>query len=632
MGIKIIDFKATKTHCKPREKVVLSWIVKNANCISIKGNNQEEIDVTNKNDLVVAPTDTAQYELTAYEKEDKSDIKPISQNIKIVVIKPVKIKSFKANKEKIVETQKVILSWKVENAKNISLLPLHKNVTQLEQTELFPQQTTTYILKVSNEVSAEEKEVAVCVLPFPFENKISLPQMPTIDISLPDLNLDTSFTSCKLTDIENNKQFLSQLKEIYTQLNNSLKDVLKVPSKIDLSFDKLNNYENNINNNKSNRMKLIKKLFKPKVIQIGVGGYSSCGKTVLIDAMFAALDKDGFPKYLPNTFVNSKYLSVADDIFDGKYKDYGGIRKNVTTYFHSDNKTTDDGKWNCNMFWAKLKANKGCILLIRNLPGEMFNEYFNGEYFGGKESIDSIFNTFISQNKEYKTKYKHFFDYSAFRDETENKIKSFKDVFVEYIKNNYDEIFKHDNFKFVMNDFFAYLFYKSSDTVIRCIKSANRSDDEDKVNIDMMNYGGTKSNDYFCMTQIDRIMLKKGEVNLLKENFEQYAETMSKIYDDIDNETFEQIEKDKWNHKGVDIDNRLPYFTSVAFNIEQNNFLNFEGEKNAIDKWERTINYQRTSLGVIELALNILKRHNVKLKGLPRLDNTKYGSFLERKG
>jgi hypothetical protein len=104
--------------------------------------------------LEVVQTITTQYELTAY---TLNDLYSTRKKVQVTVIKPVQILYFQPNKDRIIESQKIILTWQVTNAKKVILLPLQKDVTKLNQIELLPTQTGNYCLQASNELFTEEK-------------------------------------------------------------------------------------------------------------------------------------------------------------------------------------------------------------------------------------------------------------------------------------------------------------------------------------------------------------------------------------------------------------------------------------------------------------------------------------------
>jgi acyl carrier protein len=146
-------------------------------------------------------------------------------------------------------------------------------------------------------------------------------------------------------------------------------------------------------------------------------------------------------------------------------------------------------------------------------------------------------------------------------------------------------------------------------------------------------------NDYICITQFDRILKNKTHFNFKidGEKWIHYAKSMSEIYNDIVEENFTIIEKEKWkNSKPQKLTQIMPYISSVAFHYGDNNFWGFkdvEGDKDVEKKWSLDQNQYRTSLGVVELVSNILRRYNIKLP-LPSLtdDNVakEYNEFIKR--
>lgn len=224
---QITDFKATETHIKSGEKLVLSWNVTDANRVTIKYD-KKEIDISNKCDLEVKPTNTTQYELVAY---TTNDLYSISQKIIVEIVKPVQILYFQTSKERVVESDKILLTWRVTNAKKIVLLPLQKDVTKLNQIEILPTQTGEYSLQVSNEIFTEEKSISVYVHKLPEINKISLPEIPAFNINLPNVSFDTTFKHSILKQMQKatwyNNLFSMQFKMMYTFINSLLTDFSK---------------------------------------------------------------------------------------------------------------------------------------------------------------------------------------------------------------------------------------------------------------------------------------------------------------------------------------------------------------------------------------------------------------------
>jgi hypothetical protein len=229
---QITEFKSTQTHIKLGEQVVLLWNVSDANRVTVKCKNKE-IDVTHKNDLEVTPNNTTHYELIAY---TVNDLHTTSKKIKVVVVKPVQILSFKVNKERIFESYKILLEWQVTNATQVLLLPVQKDITGINEIELLPTQTTTYTLQASNEIFTEETNLSVYVHPLPVISKISFPEMPAFNIPVPDLSFDTSYKQTIIKHIEEaawyNKLFSLQFTAIYVLFNNMYNNITQQISKI----------------------------------------------------------------------------------------------------------------------------------------------------------------------------------------------------------------------------------------------------------------------------------------------------------------------------------------------------------------------------------------------------------------
>ena len=118
------------------------------------------------------------------------------QSIDVHVMLPVKIKSFKANKDYIVESDKVELTWDVENADSVILYPFARDVLSFNRYEVAPSRTTEYRLEARNMISKEEAVIAVGVRTLP---KIDVEFADAISkIELPSCNVDLSFISSSM--------------------------------------------------------------------------------------------------------------------------------------------------------------------------------------------------------------------------------------------------------------------------------------------------------------------------------------------------------------------------------------------------------------------------------------------------
>lgn len=398
------------------------------------------------------------------------------------------------------------------------------------------------------------------------------------------------------------------------------------------------------------------KLFshKPDVIQIGVGGYSSSGKTVLIDALFSIFDTNAIPQYMPKNHAGvfldaSEYLPA--------YSSHSVLRAQVSNYFHEDHATTDEGKWNENTHCAKLHfSGKKKIILIRNIPGEMFSVYC--QQIGNEhKSLKTRFQEFLSVNKSYKKTIKKLFKFQIRSNDSEqkriieNELNKIREAFFQFI--NLTTYTPADAIPKIEKNFFAFLFYFTADINIYCIKSKDLTDDEIRVANDNINNSFSSESDInnfvVCYTQFDRILSEKklpdtttpassvenGKPTLKEQLLElfgakkranslsngannditNYWQTMNKFYEDVEKSEHKIIAQNDWNRiKSITGNGRYNWFyTSVAYNFKKEKFLDFQNQTlSTSDKWELANNNDRTPIGVLEVLLYILRRNGFK--------------------
>lgn len=395
------------------------------------------------------------------------------------------------------------------------------------------------------------------------------------------------------------------------------------------------------------------KLFssKPDVIQIGIGGYSSSGKTVLIDALFSIFDTNAVPQYMPKNHAGvfldaSEYLPA--------YSNHSDLRAHVSNYFHQDHATIDEGKWNENTHCAKLHfSGKKKIILIRNIPGEMFSVYCQ-QMGNENKSLKTRFKEFISANKGYKKTIKKLFKFQISPKNLEHKsiietaLNEIKDAFFQYI--NLTNYTPADAIPKIEKNFFAFLFYFTADINVYCIKSKDLTEEEIKVANDNINNSFSSENDIsnfiVCYTQFDRILSVKKLPDIAPEHIPNdensgskflkllgvkkqansssngtaneitnYWLTMNKFYEDVEKSEHKMIAQNDWNSiKSITGNGRYNWFyTSVAYNFNQNKFLDFQNQTAAaLDTWKIENNNERTPIGVLEMLLYILRRNGFK--------------------
>lgn len=445
-------------------------------------------------------------------------------------------------------------------------------------------------------------------------------------------------------------------------------------------------------NNKDSRIKKIShkmiKFFsrKPDVIQIGVGGFSSSGKTVLIDALFSFFDNKHIPGYIPPNFTGG-FFKEETNPFEGVYTDYYSLRLNVSSSFHKpDNATLDDGTWNAHTHHIYLSfCGKKKLILIRNLPGEMFRIYFEQQPNAFNKSLKILFDEFIKSSNKYRNVYRSLFKDASqhTQHDIEKKMTEIRDAFANKLQSL--NMKAGSDIEEVKTNFFGFLFYVTSDFNVYCIKSKGRrgenDDDSDKSNKEIKNiYHGIESDKgerfIICITQFDRILktnneLPKSEVdnpkstsiNIVQKVKKSLLETigdkkrkepsdknnnnelakywlsMNALYRDIEQKETKLIKEEEWKKLNDLIgETRYNLFTtSVAYNFSASKFFKFrdqdaEGSQTSGDVWKEELNGRRTPVGVLELVLYILKKSGFDLKksGLPLPQMIEYDAVIRK--
>jgi len=181
----IKSFSSSHSQIRSGQEIKLKWDIRNvvrATIIYSEG----DINVTNKSVIKVKPLKTETYRLVCYSCDDNIFIE---QDLQVKVISPVVIRLFRADKDVIAESDKVTLTWEVDNASSIMLQPMMKDVTKLKKIEVNPSRSTEYRLVASNNISQEEKSLSVGVRQLPkmdvkFADSLSTLKMPSCNIDL----------------------------------------------------------------------------------------------------------------------------------------------------------------------------------------------------------------------------------------------------------------------------------------------------------------------------------------------------------------------------------------------------------------------------------------------------------------
>lgn len=218
------------------------------------------------------------------------------------------------------------------------------------------------------------------------------------------------------------------------------------------------------------------------IIQLGVGGPPSSGKTVLIDALFRLMGAFK-PDYVRNTnlavssIIELKELDIAfpdknENFFHGIYAGIRKLNEIVSSKFHSKDLVTDDtGVKDENTYKALLcyKGEPKVIILVRNISGEMFNTFFSLKIatVSLKQSVNDYYGDFVNEYMQSPVSFKK-------RNEIDSE-PILVQKFIEFIKSKEGD---KANFRSVEGPikrfFFAFCFFRSSDYFIYAIDESEQ--------------------------------------------------------------------------------------------------------------------------------------------------------------
>lgn len=182
---RIISFDAARLKLKVGDKTTLKWKTDNATELTIRYENTL-IDVSTVNELTVSPEKSAKYTLLAYLTGNKIQVE---QELSVSVFDKIEIIQFKADKNKIMESECVRLQWNIKNADRITLYPINKKVGPQGYIDVYPRMDTNYYLQAENDFFSERYDVSVFVTQLPKFNtnlipKLELNGIPAMDVDL----------------------------------------------------------------------------------------------------------------------------------------------------------------------------------------------------------------------------------------------------------------------------------------------------------------------------------------------------------------------------------------------------------------------------------------------------------------
>ncbi len=155
--LKINNFSATDETIDEGGSVTLNWSVDNATSVTISPA-IGAVDATGN--LAISPTVTTTFTLVASNGQET-----LEQSVLVTVVTSptISVVEFSVSENEIEEGGSTSLSWRVENASNITISPDIGAVDAIGNTLVSPTVSTTYILTASNGITSLERSVSVTV-------------------------------------------------------------------------------------------------------------------------------------------------------------------------------------------------------------------------------------------------------------------------------------------------------------------------------------------------------------------------------------------------------------------------------------------------------------------------------------
>lgn len=224
----IRSFTSSMMQIRAGQDVKLKWDIRNSVRTELFVFSVPQ-DVTGKDYIKLSPTSTTRFTLRCHSDDPKIFIE---QSITIQVLAEVRINSFKADKTVVPESEVVTLTWDVDNATNIMLLPIMKDLTGLNSYQVAPLRTSEYKLQVRNSISVAESALTIGVRQLPkvdlnFANMFSKIDMPSCNVNLDFLSesmkkggIDMWMSEAQLEEIKIKIQLYTYLKKLKNTITN----------------------------------------------------------------------------------------------------------------------------------------------------------------------------------------------------------------------------------------------------------------------------------------------------------------------------------------------------------------------------------------------------------------------------
>lgn len=191
--LRVIRFSADKYSVKQGESVILKWEVNQADAIVAISDGFHQWCVPATGSMTVTPSKDRTYTLTAV--KEGNTVTP--EVVRIHIVKPVKITSFKVSKQFVYEGQSVNVSWKVSGEARIKLMVNDgrnyrkiEDVSSIRNKEIVLTRDSQIILTCFNDCYQAQQILNVQVKNaprYPFHDLTCIKHLPEINISGPVL-------------------------------------------------------------------------------------------------------------------------------------------------------------------------------------------------------------------------------------------------------------------------------------------------------------------------------------------------------------------------------------------------------------------------------------------------------------
>lgn len=191
-------------------KVCLNWNVKNSNNVKLYiGNNEHQIKPIG--DTHIEIDKSTEVKLIAVGLDGK---RPFSKSLRINIFSESGV-DFTADKNYSLPNVPITLSWNVSHAKEVELIGVGK-VDAVGSVVVYPKETTTYRLMVTDAFGAKEHSLKIQMLPLPHVKTLNIPTPDfntslNVNLTIPTPELNTRFPDMEVMGVELKTPFVPSL-------------------------------------------------------------------------------------------------------------------------------------------------------------------------------------------------------------------------------------------------------------------------------------------------------------------------------------------------------------------------------------------------------------------------------------